>query len=154
MSRRSWNSVAHFASPGLVVGAFGFITTNIGTNPDLTWVWGMGGQTGPDKAPGAANSGPAFVKSIVKTANNGEFLVTLQDGYRGLWHAGGTLYSTSAGPGLADTLDISAPLNEGSGHETPITFLVTTMLDADTPTETSGRRVSVFLVLKDSASGS
>ncbi len=153
MSRRNWNPLGHFASNGLLFGAFSWITTNIGTDPDVTLTQGLGGLTGPDAVGSVPNSGPTFVHSITKTANNGEFLITFQDGYRAMWHASGTIYSDEDGPGVADTLDLSEPINEGLGHETRLTMLATVCIDADTPTETAGRRCSVFVVLKDSGSG-
>jgi len=153
MSRRNWNPVAHFASPGLVFGAFGFVTTNIGTNPDVALMFGCGGLKGGDAAAGVANTGPAFVSSITKTANAGEYLVTLKDGYRAVWHASAELWGPTAGPAGGDSAQVCKPANQGSGHETPVTFLVTTLDNADTPVETAGRTVSVFVVLKDSGIG-
>lgn len=157
MSRRQWPNAAtqRFSSPGILWGVFGFITTNIGTNPDPTLFFGCGGLTGGDDVSdgSAANSGPSFVASIVKTANNGEFLVTFTDGFRKLWHADATLYTTAAGPNDGKTAGVCAPVNEGSGHETPVTMLVTTLDASNVPVETASRRVSVLVAFKDSAVG-
>lgn len=156
MSRRNWNPIAHFTSAGLLFAAFGFKTTNIGSNPAVADIFGGGGLKGPDAAGdgSVANSGPAFIASITKTANTGEFLVTLKDGYRAVWYADAALWGPTNGPAGGDSAQICLPANQGSGHETAVTFLVTTLDNTDAPVETSGRTVSCFLVLKDSASGS
>jgi hypothetical protein len=154
MSRRTWFKDASSASPGMVYGNAGFLTTLIGTNPALATAFGFGGQVGPDAAGlGAATSGPAFIKSVVKTANNGEYLVTLQDGYRKVWGVEGNLLGVSAGPADGAWAQCCAPLNEGAGHETPITFLVTTMNAAGVPTEFNGRVLMIAMALKDSGAG-
>lgn len=150
---RSWFKDTEHTSPGLVRGVFGFVTTNIGTNPDVTLAYGLGGLTGADAAGSVPNGGPTFVASITKTANNGEFLVTLQDGYRAVWYANATLFSTGAGPNDGKRAGVCAPLNEGSGRTTAITFLVTTIDTSGNPVETSGRRCHVEVVLKASGSG-
>lgn len=155
MSRRNWNPKALFHQGDLVFGAFGFVTTNIGTDPDPALFFGCGGLTGTDAASdgSVANSGPSFVASITKTANAGEFLVTFTDGYRAVYHADPTLYGPAAGPAGGDSAQVCVPVNEAQGHETPITMLVTTLDNADTPVETAGRRVSLFVVLKDGGVG-
>lgn len=155
MSRRSWFKDAASNSPGLVYANFGFISTLIGTNPNLALAFGWGGQVGPDIAnTGAANSGPSFVASIVKTANNGEYLITLADGYRKLWGLEGSVLGPVAGPADGAWAQPCVPQNEGAGHTTPISFLFTTMNAAGAPTEMNGRTVMVSLVAKDSGSGS
>lgn len=135
----------------MLTGNFGFITTLIGTNPDLTLGFGLGGLTGI--TPAGAVPGPSFVKSITKTANNGEFLVTLQDGYRAVWGLGANLQGVAAGPADGFWCQTCSPVNEGAGHETPITFLLTTLNAAGVPTETTGRKVMVNVILKNSGTG-
>jgi len=156
MSRRNWNPLAHFSSAGLVFGVFGFKTTNIGTDPDPADFFGCGGLTGPDGAGdgSVANGGPSFVESITKTGNAGEFLVTLKDGYRAVWYLDAVLWGPTAGPAGGDSAQPCLPAHQGEGHETPVTFLVTTLDNTDAPAETAGRTVSCLVVLKDSASGS
>ncbi len=154
MSRRQWFSNARYGQPGLVFATFGFITTNIGTNPDMSLAFGCGGLTGPDAAgTGVANSSPSLVSTITKTANNGEFLVTLADGWRKVYSADPNIMGPNAGPADGYSAQACVPSNEGSGHDTAVTFLVTVCNAAGTPTETTGRRVSVDLVLKDSGLG-
>ena len=154
MSRRQWFPNAANASPGMLYGQFGFITTNIGTDPVLSTAFGLGGQVGADTAgTGAANSGPSFIKSITKTANNGEFLVTMADGYRKLWYLDATLLGPAAGPAGGDWAQACAPVNEGAGHTTPVTFLVTTLNASNVPVETAGRIVMVSIAAKDSGVG-
>lgn len=155
MSRRTWEPLAKFSSPGLLFAAFGFVTTNIGTNPAVSSIFGGGGLKGADAAGnGVSNTGPSFIDSITKTANAGEFLVTLKDGYRAVWYADASLWGPQAGPAGGDSAQVCLPANQGSGHETAVTFLVTTLDNTDAPVETAGRTVSCFLVLKDSISGS
>ena len=154
MSRRNWTPVAHFTGAGLLFGAFGFISTLIGTNPVLATCFGLGGLTGVDAATGVANSGPSVVASITKTANNGEFLVTLADGYRAVFDLHATVWGPTAGPNDGVQAAVSLPANQGSGHTTAVTFLVTILNAAGTPTETNGRTISVGFVLKDLGSGS
>lgn len=154
MSGRMWNPKASFTSPGLVLAAIAFETTNIGTNPDTSKFRGAGGLTGAAASAGVANSGPSFVKSITKTANNGEFLVTLQDGYRACWHAEPHLWGPVAGPADGVDAQICRPANEGGGNDVGLTFLVTTITSSTgAPAETLGRLLSIFFVLKDSVSG-
>lgn len=155
MSRRNWPPLAKFSSPELVFGAFGFVSTLIGTDPSTSTAFGLGGLVGPDAAGnGVSNTGPTFVSSITKTANDGEFLVTLKDGYRAVWFADASVWGPVAGPNDGVSARVSLPDNQGDGHETPVTLLVTILNAAGTPTETDARTVSVFLVLKDGISGS
>ncbi len=154
MSRRSWFPVAHFSSPGLVLGAFKFVTSLIGTNPTVSLIEGGGGLKGTDSAAGVSNSGPSFIESITKTANAGEFLVTFADGYRSVWYADAELWGPAAGPAGGDSAQVCVPANQGSGHETKVTMLVTILDNADTPVEINARTVCVFVVMKDAGVGS
>ncbi len=154
MSRRTWNPVAKFAGAGLVFGAFGFISTLIGTNPVLATCFGMGGLSGSDAATGVANSGPSLIESITKTANAGEFLVTMADGWRAVYDASATVWGPTAGPNDGVRAAVSLPTNQGAGHTTKVTFLVTMLDAAGAPAETNGRTVTVRLILKDLGSGS
>lgn len=154
MSRRNWNKVASFAGNGLLFGSFSFLTTNIGTDPATSSFRGCGGLTGSDASTDVAVEGASFVKSITKTANNGEFLVTLQDGYRYAITAIGQLSHAAAGPADGYGVQVGEMNNEGAGHETPLSFLVTVLNASRVPAETTGRRVRVNVVLKDSGSGS
>jgi len=153
MSRRNWNPIAHFAGNGLVFGAFGFTSTLIGTNPSTALFFGCGGLTGADAAGGVSNSGPSFVDSITKTGNNGEFLVTLADGYRAVHYIEGHILGPSAGPADGRRVQICSPANQGSGHTTNVTFLVTILGTNNVPLELNARIINIFAVLKDSASG-
>ncbi len=119
MSGRSWNHNAEFASNNLLIGALGFITTLIGTNPALATLTGFGGLTGPDSVAGVANSGPSFAASITKTANAGEYLVTLRDGYRGVWYADAVVLGPVAGPGDGVHAQVCVSANQGSGNTVP-----------------------------------
>lgn len=133
---------------------FGFISTLIGTNPALATTFGMGGLTGADVAGGSnSNSGPSAVASITKTANNGEFLVTLADGYRAVHYASVFVWGPVAGPNDGVRAAVSLPANQGSGHTTAVTFLVTILNAAGAPVELNARTICVFLSLKDSRSG-
>jgi len=154
MSRRNWNPVAHFTSNGLVLGAIGFVSTLIGTNPAVASLFGFGGLTGADAAGGVANGGPAFAESITKTANNGEFLITFADGWRAVWYAHASVWGPVAGPNDGVTANCSLPANQGQGHTTKVTMLVTMLNAAGSPTETNGRTVNIMLVFKDLGSGS
>lgn len=155
MSRRNWNPVSKNTQNGMLRSEFGFISTLIGTNPAVASMFGCGGLTGPDAAGSSrSNSGPSIVESIVKTANNGEFLVTLADGYRAVHYAHATVWGPTAGPNDGVQAAVSLPANQGSGHTTKITFLVTILNAAGAPTETNNRTLCVWLSLKDSSSGS
>jgi hypothetical protein len=150
MSRRSWFSNARYASPGLVYGSVKFVTTNIGTNPDVTLIEGAGGLKGTDGASSVSNTGPAFVASITKTGNAGEFLLTFSDGWRSVWWADAAMWGPEAGPNDGKRACCTKPANQGSGHETAVTVLVTTHNEnTGAAEETSGRTVCVDFVLKD-----
>ncbi len=153
MSRRTWYSDSRTTSQGLVFGTFGFITTLIGTNPNLALAFGLGGMTGPDVVGQTANSGPTFVRSIVKTANAGEYRVTLQDGYRKVWDIEATVLAPAAGPADGVWSQPSVPTGEGD-HVGPVTFLVTTLNAAGAPAEMNGRTIQLSMCLKDSGAGS
>lgn len=149
MSRRNWNPVSMNATSRILRGEFGFITTNIGTNPDTSLFFGCGGLTGPDAAAGGANPSPSFIESITKTANAGEYLVTYADGYRKQHYAHGSVMGPTAGPADGVQAQCCVAANQGSGHETKITQLVTTLDAAGAPVETAGRTVMVFVAFKD-----
>ncbi len=155
MSRRNWNPVAHHASNGMLYGQFRFRSTLIGTNPAVAYMYGCGGLKGADASGSVSNSGPAFIASITKTANAGEFLVTFVDGYRRVHYADANVWGPTAGPNDGYRAGICVPANEGSGHTTPLTMLVT-ILDPNTGAagELDARQVCVNVALKDSASGS
>lgn len=153
MSGRSFFSNAEFTSQGLVLGAFGFQTTNIGTAPSTSKIFGGGGLVGTDGA-GNPNSGPTFISSITKTANNGEFFVTLQDGYRAVWFcAANTWAATAIGSADGYQAQVSLPANQGAGRTTAVSFYVTVVNASGVATETAGRTVNCFVVLKDSGNG-
>jgi len=150
MSRRTWNPVSMNATGRILRGEFGFITTNIGTNPDPTLFFGCGGLTGPDAAAGGANPSPSFIESIVKTANNGEFLITYADGYRKQHWADAVCLGPVAGPSDGVRAGCCVAANQGSGHTTKVTQLVTTLDGANgAPVETAGRTVMVNVAFKD-----
>lgn len=151
-----WFSNALFASPGLLIGAFSFVTTNIGADPDMTLSHGCGGLSGGDGAStgATANGGPTFVSSITKTANAGEFLVTFKEGYRAVWHADAECQAAEAGPADGYGAQVCKPANQGSGRETAVTMLVTVLDENRAVKETAGRTVSCFVVLKTSGAGS
>ena len=147
------NQTASFSSGNLLFGAFGFVTTNIGSNPSTTTCFGLGGLTGSDGASdgSVAKSGPSFVASITKTANTGEFLVTLAAGYTAVWFAAASLWGPVAGPSDGIRADVCVPANQGSGRTTATTFLVTTNnANTGAPVETASRTCTVFLVIKKS----
>lgn len=149
--------IAMFAANGMLFGAFSFVSTLIGTDPAVSSFRGCGGLTGSDSSAGVSNSGPAFIESITKTANNGEFLVTVAvpqgHVYRYMLHGSASVWSAQAGPASAHTAQIGDPANEGSGRTTKLTFLVTILDGALAPVELDARRVSVFVVMKTSGSG-
>jgi hypothetical protein len=149
--------LAFFCQGGMAFCAFSFVSTLIGTDPSAALFRGCGGLTGSDNAAGVSNSGSAVIESITKTANNGEFLVTMSvpqgHAYRYLLHGDATVWSPQAGPGDGYEAHISDPANEGSGRTTQITFLVTIVNGAGTPAELDARRVSVELIWKISGSG-
>ncbi len=149
--------VAMFHQGGLMFAAFSFISTLIGTNPDVDYFRGCGGETGSDATTGVSNSGASFVESITKTANAGEFLVTLAvpqgHAYRYLLSGSAEVLSPEGGPATAHCATCSDPINEGAGRTTQITFLVTIQDGALAPVELDARRVTVFMVWKISGAG-
>jgi hypothetical protein len=154
MSRRNWNPVSKNTQNGMVRAEFGFVTTLIGTNPATASMFGCGGLTGVDAAGnGVSNSGPSIVASITKTANNGEFLVTLADGWRAVHYAHASVWGPTAGPADGVQAQVCVPANQGIGHTTAVTFLVSILNAGGTPTETNARTICVWLSLKDSISG-
>lgn len=149
--------IAMFSQGGMAFMAFSFVSTLIGTNPSAALFRGCGGETGSDAAAGTSKSGGAVIESITKTANNGEFLVTLAvpqgHAYRYLLHGSASVWSPEAGPATAHCAAIGDPVNEGAGRTTQITFLVTIQDGALAPVELNTRRVSCLLVWKISGSG-
>lgn len=150
--------IAMFAQPGYMFLGFSFVSTQIGSNPAVADFRGCGGETGSDATAGTSKSGGACIESITKTANSGEFLVTLSvpqsHAYRYLLAGHADVWSVAAGPADGYRAAISDPANEGAGRTTQITFLVT-ILDPNTgaPAELNSRRVSVFMLWKISGSG-
>lgn len=146
MSGRSWNPTAQFTSNGLVYCHFSFLTNDT-SDPAVSSFRGCGGLTGTDAAGSVSNSGPSAVASITRTGV-GAYLVTLRDGYRFVQAAHASIDDG------ADALHarIGTISNEGSGATTAVT-LALTVRSAATATESTSRRVSVSLILKNSASG-
>lgn len=147
--RRTYQNDSKTGSQGLLFVDFSFLTNNV-SNPATTSFRGCGGLTGSDGATSVANSGPSVVASITRTGV-GAFLITLASGFRFVQAADASIDDG------ADTLfpRLAAPSNEGSGAETPITIALTVRAMATgTATESTGRRVSVFLVIKMSGNGS
>lgn len=150
--------IGYFSTPGMLVAAFSWVSTLIGTDPAVADFRGCGGLTGADAGSGVSNSGASFIESITKTANAGEFLVTFAEGYRYVLHAEASLWGVQAGPGDKYTAQVHDPANEGSGRTTKLTMLVTIIGEDGTsgvraPAELDARRVSVFCVIKTSGSG-
>lgn len=146
MSGRSWFPVAEFTSQGLVICPFSFVTNNT-SDPDVTLLRGCGGLTGADAAGSVANGGPSAISSITRTGV-GSYLVTLADGYR---------YATYADSNINDAADalqarVGTISNEGTGNTSPVTVAIV-IRSGSTATESTGRRVSGILVLKDSGAG-
>lgn len=148
MSRRTWYPDAQWTSQGLVHCLFSFETNNT-SDPDTAELRGCGGLTGVDAAGdgSVSNSGPSAVASIART-DVGVYLITYADGYR---------YMTAGIATIDDAADalharLAAPSNEGSGHETAITQALT-VRSGSTATESTGRRVSVYVVFKNSGNG-
>jgi hypothetical protein len=146
MSRRGWFNDATFTSQGLVFCAFSFLTNDT-SDPATTSFRGCGGLTGSDGATSVSNSGPSAVASISRT-DVGDYLVTFADGYR---YAVAIFTSISGGSGY--TVDYAAPSNEGEGHGTAVTLALSVVDDEGAAVESTGRRVSVLVVLKDSGNG-
>ncbi len=151
MSGRSWNGVQYHTSNGMVECDFSFVTNNT-TNPDVTLFRGCGGETGDNSSgQSRSNSGRSAVASITYTTV-GLFLVTLADGYR---------FVQAASADISDAADdlaarIGAISNEGAGNSTAVTIVVAIRglaTTSGTLTDTTGRRVSIRLALKDSQSG-
>ncbi len=150
MSGRSWNTESFNTSNGIVNCDFSFVTNNT-TDPDTTLFRGCGGLTGTDTT-GASNTGRSAVTSITRTGV-GAYLITLADGYRFVQAAGARIDDA------ADDLDarIGAISNEGAGNSTAVTIVVQVRglaTVSGTATESTSRRISVFLKLKNSMSGS
>lgn len=154
MARRQFQVLAEFAQSGYVFLAFGFISTLIGTNPPAATLFGFGGLTGNDASGNVPPGAASIIESIVKTANNGEFLVTLVDGYRAVWFGQPGVWGPVAGPNDGVRAAMSLPANQGQGHTTKVTFLITMLNAAGAPTETNGRTVNCLMVFKDNGSGS
>lgn len=149
MSRRAWFKDASATSQGLVYCDVSFLTNNV-SNPLTSSFRGCGGLTGTvAPAGGAANSGPSAVASITRTGV-GAFLITLADGYR---------FAQAYDASIDDAADsaaarVGAITNEGSGATTAVTAVVQVRnMATGAALETTGRRVSVFLVLKASGNG-
>ena len=147
------NQTASFSSGNLQFAVFGFLTTNICSDPSTTTCFGLGGLTGSDGASdgSVAKSGPSFIESITKTANAGEYLVTMAAGYTAVWYGHASVWGPVAGPSDGIRADVCVPANQGAGRTTKTTFLLTT-LNADTgaPVETASRTCTVLLVIKKS----
>lgn len=151
--------VGFFASPGMLLVAFSFISSLIGTDPSPADFHGCGGLSGGD-FPGdgtVAKSGPSIVESIVKTANAGEFLVTFAEppgnAYLDVLYQDASVASPPNGPGDEYDGRVSELKNLAAGRTTKVTLLVTIVDDAGAPAELNARVVSVFLVLKISRAG-
>jgi hypothetical protein len=148
MSRRTWFKDSLRTSQGLVQADFSFLTNNT-SDPATTSFRGCGGLTGSAGATSVANSGPSAIASITRTGV-GAYLITLRDGWR---------YMTAGHASIDDGADtlmprLAAPSNEGSGAETAVTIALTVRAAATgTATESTSRRVSVSLMLKDSGNG-
>jgi len=149
MSGRSWNPVSGNTSDGLVRCEFSFVTNN-NSNPLVANHRGFGGQTGSDAAGSVSTTGRTAVASVTWSAT-GDFIVTLADGYRFI-----QAWSAEIDDG-SDTLKprIGTIANEGAGNTTPITFhIVVRAMATGTATDSTGRRISIILILKNSGSGS
>jgi hypothetical protein len=149
VSRRTYFNDQVATSQGLVHCEFSFLTNNT-SDPATTAFRGCGGLTGSAGATSVSNSGPSAVASITRTGV-GAYLITLADGYRFV-----QAYDASIDDG-ADTLQprIGTISNEGAGHTTAITLALTVRAMATgTATESTGRRISVFLSLKNAGNGS
>lgn len=148
MSARDWFKDSSNTSQGIVYCEFSFLTNNT-SNPATSSFRMCGGLTGISAASSVSNSGPSAVASITRTGV-GAYLITLADGYRFVG-----AYDASIDDG-ADTLwpRIGTISNEGAGNSTAVTAALTVRAMATgTATESTGRRVSVFLVLKNSGNG-
>ncbi len=146
MSRRQWYEDSRWTSQGFTHCVFSFVTNDT-SDPASTSHRGCGGLTGSDGATSVANGGPSCVASITRTGV-GAYLVTFADGYR---------YATAKFATIEDAADAlharcAAVSNEGSGDTTACTMAVV-VRSAATATESTGRRVSVYVAFKDSGNG-
>jgi hypothetical protein len=146
VSRRTWYPDAQWTSQGLVHCVFSFVTNDT-SDPASTAFRGCGGLTGSDGSTSVANSGPSAVASITRSGV-GAYLITYADGYR---------YMVSGIATIDDAADalharLAAPSNEGSGATTAITQALT-VRSGSTATESTGRRVSVHVIFKNSGNG-
>lgn len=146
MSRRTWFPNATWTAQGLVHCLFSFVTNNT-SDPDATVFRGCGGLTGTDPTGLSINSGPGAVTSITRTGV-GAYLITFSEGYR--YAVFKTAQIEDGTDGLA--AGCAAVSNEGSGATTACTMAVT-IRAAGTATESTGRRVSVYVAFKDSGAG-
>lgn len=148
MSARSWFKDAEFTSQGLVFCSFSFLTNNT-SSPATSSFRLCGGLTGSQSSGSVPNNGPSVVASVTRTGV-GAYLITLADGYRFVG-----AFDASIDDG-ADTLmpRIGTISNEGSGNSVAVTLALTVRAMATgTATESTGRRICVNLVLKDSGNG-
>lgn len=148
MAGRTWFKDQSYTSQGLVECDFSFLTNNT-SDPAVSSFRGCGGLTGAVASGSQANSGPSAVASITRTGV-GAYLVTLADGYRFVQAQSCDIDDA------ADTLKprIGAITNEGAGYSVPISFpVVVRAMSTGTATESTGRRVSIRLILKDSGNG-
>ncbi len=151
MSGRSWTGVEKNVSDGMVSCDFSFKTLDT-ADPAVADFRGCGGETGDNSSGNSrSNSGRSAVRSIARTGV-GAYLVTLQDGYRFVQAASAEI--DDAADDLA--VRIGAISNEGAGNSTAVTIVLQVRglaTVSGTATESTGRRISVFLQLKDSQSG-
>lgn len=145
MSRRTWFNDATFTSQGLVFVAFSF-ETNDTSDPDTDSFRGCGGLTGSSGSTSVANSGPSAVASITRT-DVGDYTVTFADGYR---YATAVFTSISGASGYS--VDYAVPASEGA-HDTAVTLALSVADDEGTAVESTGRRVSVLVIFKNSGNG-
>ena len=147
MSRRSWFKDSQTTGQGLVFVDCSFVTNNT-SDPATATLRGFGGLTGGAGA-GVANSGPSAIASVTRTGV-GSYLITLADGYRAVQSKFAEI-EDAADNLLARCGTVS---NEGSGHTTAVTVAVV-VRNASTgaATESTSRRISVALCLKDSGNG-
>jgi hypothetical protein len=151
VSGRQWYNDAKHTSQGLV-HVFVSFTTNGTSDPDVTLFRGCGGLKGAD-ASGGANSGPSAVTSILRYGV-GSFNMLLADSYRFVQYKAAHI-DDADDDGLVARC--GPPTSEGTGNGgTPITVPVVVILpdSSGEEVETTGRVISVHLVLKDSMNGS
>ncbi len=146
--RRSYFNDKKFTSQGLVEANFSFVTNNT-SNPDSTLFRGCGGLTGAQSSQQAGNASPSTVASITYVST-GRYRVTLTDGFR---------FVQSLHVSIDDAADAlivrnGTVSNEGSGATTPLVFDIYSRAAASsTLTDSTGRRISVTMVLKASGNG-